>query len=328
MEVLGFFEISVVLFVVLHILRIYFADCDAILHFYERFAKPPERRLRGKVIWITGASSGIGEHLAYKLTELGCKLVLSARRKDELDRVKNQCLSLAQKLFPLTFEEDFLVLPLDITNFSTHEDSVAKALHRFGKIDFLVNNAGILQMGLSMDCDFDVVFPVLNTNVLGTISLTKAVLPHMVQNRNGQIVVISSASGKSAPVPYVAAYAASKHALQGYFNTLRMEVYDKNVGVTMICLGLTYSNLFRNAYRENLETRRDLVLPPTTMKPERCAHLIVIAMANCLDEVWIAKPSRLLELYLAQYLPLVRDWWIQRDNRNRNANLTAASRTN
>ena len=93
MEVLGFFEISVVLFVVLHILRIYFADCDAILHFYERFAKPPERRLRGKVIWITDASSGIGEHLAYKLTELGCKLVLSARRKDELDRVKNQCLS-------------------------------------------------------------------------------------------------------------------------------------------------------------------------------------------------------------------------------------------
>ena len=65
------------------------------------------------------------------------------------------------------------------------------------QIDFLVNNAGILQMGLSMDCDFDVVFPVLNTNVLGTISLTKAVLPHMVRNRNGQIVVISSASGKS-----------------------------------------------------------------------------------------------------------------------------------
>ena len=65
------------------------------------------------------------------------------------------------------------------------------------QIDFLVNNAGILQMDLSMDCDFDVVFPVLNTNVLGTISLTKAVLPHMVQNRNGQIVVISSASGKS-----------------------------------------------------------------------------------------------------------------------------------
>ena len=65
------------------------------------------------------------------------------------------------------------------------------------QIDFLVNNAGILQMGLLMDCDFDVVFPVLNTNVLGTISLTKAVLPHMVRNRNGQIVVISSASGKS-----------------------------------------------------------------------------------------------------------------------------------
>lgn len=90
-----------------------------------------------------------------------------------------------------------------------------------------------------------------------------------------------------------------------------MEVYDKNVGVTMVCPGVTYTNLFRNSYRENLKTHRDLVLPPTTMKTERCAHLIVIAMVNCLNEVWIADPARLVELYLAQYLPLVRDWWVQ-----------------
>ena len=98
---IGFLEICVFLFVFfLHILRIYFTDCDAVLHFYERFAKPPDKRLRGKVIWITGASSGIGEHLAYKLTEFGCKLVLSVRRKDELDRVKNQCMSkFCSKLF-------------------------------------------------------------------------------------------------------------------------------------------------------------------------------------------------------------------------------------
>ena len=92
-KMIGFLEICVFLFVVLHILRIYFADCDAVLHFYERFAKPPDKRLRSKVIWITGASSGIGKHLAYKLTEFGCKLVLSVRRKDELDRVKSQCMS-------------------------------------------------------------------------------------------------------------------------------------------------------------------------------------------------------------------------------------------
>ena len=90
---LGFLEICLCLFVVLFILRIYFSDCDAVLHFYEKFAKKPDKRLRGKVVWITGASSGIGEHLAYRLTEFGCKLVLSARRKDELDRVKIHCLS-------------------------------------------------------------------------------------------------------------------------------------------------------------------------------------------------------------------------------------------
>ena len=83
---------SLPLFLLIFIARIYFSDCDTVLHFYTTFAKKPEPRLRGKVVWITGASSGIGEHLAYRLAQCGCKLVLSARRRDELERVKNQCL--------------------------------------------------------------------------------------------------------------------------------------------------------------------------------------------------------------------------------------------
>ena len=83
---------SLPLFLLIFIARIYFSDCDTVLHFYATFAKKPEPRLRGKVVWITGASSGIGEHLAYRLAQCGCKLVLSARRRDELERVKNQCL--------------------------------------------------------------------------------------------------------------------------------------------------------------------------------------------------------------------------------------------
>ena len=95
----GLVEVCVV-FLLLFVTRIYFSDCDAVLHFYERFAKKPTERLRGKIIWITGASSGIGEHLAYKLAQFGCKLVLSARRKDELERVKTQCLSKCQVGYP------------------------------------------------------------------------------------------------------------------------------------------------------------------------------------------------------------------------------------
>ena len=88
----GILEICFLLFLLLFLARIRFSDCDAILHFYEKFAIKPEPRIRGKVVWITGASSRIGEYLAYKLTQCGCKLVLSARRKDELERVKTRCL--------------------------------------------------------------------------------------------------------------------------------------------------------------------------------------------------------------------------------------------
>ncbi|XP_078349922.1 dehydrogenase/reductase SDR family member 7-like isoform X2 [Oculina patagonica] len=309
----GFLEIFF-FFLLFYIVRIYFSDCDAVLHLYEKFAKKPDKRLRGKIVWITGASSGIGEHLAYRLAEFGCKLVLSARRKDELDRVKEQCLSLASKIFPLTFEEDFLVLPLDVTDFSSHKGCVDAVLKQFGKIDFLVNNAGILQLGCVVDSDLDVDLFVMNINVLGTISLTKAVLPCMVERKNGQIVVLSSVSGKFGS-PNTAAYTASKHALQGYFNTLRMEVHDKDVGFTMVCPGLVHSNILKNAFRENLQTRRDQGFPPTTIKTERCVHLITVAMVNQLSEVWIAIPRRLVDLYLTQYMPLIGNWWVQRKNR-------------
>jgi len=155
----------------------------------------------------------------------------------------------------------------------------------------------------------------MNINVLGTISLTKAVLPHMVRNKTGQIVVISSASGKCAAGRNMAAYAASKYALQGYFKTLRMEVYRDNIGITLICPGLVYSNMRKNTFRENLQTYRDSTFPPTTIKTERCVNLITIAMVNCLDEVWIAIPYRMFDLYLDQYLPYVRNWWVHWRNR-------------
>lgn len=241
--------------------------------------------------------------------------MLSARRRDELERVKTQCLNLASKIFPLAFEEDFLVLPLDVSNFSIHKDCTDTVIKQFGQVDFLVNNAGIAQLGLSVETSVEVDQSIMKINVLGTISLTKAVLPHMVRKKAGQIVVLSSASGKCAPGPNLAAYTASKFALQGYFNTLRCEVYSHNVGITLVCPGLVYSNILKNAYRENLQTHRDGVFPPTTIKTERCVNLITIAMVNCLDEVWIAIPKRLVELYLTQYLPFLANWWIQRKNR-------------
>ncbi|XP_068683057.1 dehydrogenase/reductase SDR family member 7-like [Montipora foliosa] len=307
----GILEICFLLFLFLFVARIRFSDCDALLHFYEKFAIKPEPRIRGKVVWITGASSGIGEYLAYKLTQCGCKLVLSARRKDELERVKARCLELASRIFPLPFEENYLVLPLDVADFSSHRDCAENVIQHFGQIDFLVNNAGVAQFGSAITTNLDVVQYVMDVNVLGTISLTKAVLPHMVHKKTGQIVVISSASGKNG-LPKIGAYGASKHALQGYFHTLGMELNSYNIGVTLVCPGWVYSEIRKNVVRENLQTHSmDPHFPPTTMKTERCADLITIAMVNGLKEVWLCRPPRLFDLYVVQYLPAFMNWWLK-----------------
>lgn len=312
-KMLGVLEICFFLFLVLFVARIHFSDCDAVLHFYAKFAIKPEPRIRDKIVWITGASSGIGEYLAYRLTKCGCKLVLSARREDELDRVKSKCLEIASGIFPLPFEENYLVLPLDVRDFSSHRACAEKVIQHFGQIDFLVNNAGVAQLGSPIGTSHDVDQYVVDVNVLGTISLTKAVLPYMVDEKAGQIVVITSASGKVSAKPNLAVYSASKHALQGYFHSLRMELHIHDVGVSLVCPGSVYSDIRKSALCENLQTPKlASPFPPRTMKTERCVDLITIAMVNRLDEVWICLPPRLFDLYIAQYIPFFRDWWLKR----------------
>jgi len=285
-------------------------DCNPRLWFCEKFGAKPDDRLRGKVVWITGASSGIGEYLAYELAKCGCKLTLSARRKEELDRVKEGCIAQVKERFPSADAEScFLVLPFDVTDFESHKALTQTVLQHFQKIDILVNNAGMLQIGLAEHTKLSVDQRVMNVNFLGVVSLTKAVLPHFLEKEEGHITVISSPGGKLASAT-MALYCSSKFAIQGYFEGLRAELWSKNIKVTLVCPGPVKSQVVQNALAgdvNNLFLDKDSPdrTPLTTltkfreMPTERCAQLIAVGLANELHEIITACQDFLIFFYLA-----------------------------
>jgi short-subunit dehydrogenase len=198
-------------------------------------------RIKGKVVWITGASSGIGESLAYEMAKQGAKLILSARRKDELLRVKGNCIESAQP--------DVRTLALDLSKPEMLKLSTEAALQIFGHIDILINNGGISQRSFAKDTSVDVDRRLMEVNYFGSVALTKYLIPHFLQRRSGHFVAVSSVTGKFG-TPYRSGYTASKHALHGFFDSLRAELWKevKNaIPVTIICPGFVNTPLTLSA---------------------------------------------------------------------------------
>ncbi|KAM5129897.1 dehydrogenase/reductase SDR family member 7 [Mantella aurantiaca] len=292
-------------YLLIQIIRFIKADADLTLLWAERFGHSPESKFRGSVVWVTGASSGIGEELCYQLAKLGAQLVLSARREAELLRVKKKCIEIGG-----LEDKDVLVVPLDLTSISAHKPATDKVLEHFGRIDILVNNSGRSQRSLCMDTDLDVFRGLMEVNFFGTISLTKHVLPSMIERKKGKIVTISSVTGFMG-VPLSTGYAASKHAIQGFFNSLRIELgCYPGITVSNICPGPVQSSIVENAFTEH----SDKALGPTAdqtykMPAKRCARLILVTAANDLNECWIADHPYLMICYFWQYAPTWA-WWI------------------
>lgn len=189
-----------------------------------------------KVVWITGASSGIGKSLAIALSKENCKLILSARRKAELEKVKALCNN----------PENVSVLTLDLAETNTLASIANEAISIFGKIDVLINNGGISQRSPIIETTIEVDRKLMEVDYLGTVALSKALLPHFVANQSGYYVVVSSLMGKFSS-PLRSAYCGAKHALHGFFDALRLEHEKDNVKVTMICPGFVNTNVARNA---------------------------------------------------------------------------------
>jgi short-subunit dehydrogenase len=250
------------------------------------------KRFKDQVVWITGASSGIGEAFAYAFRREGAKLILSSRHAAALERVRDNC----------TGDRDtVMVLPLDLADLDNLPGKAEQALAPFGRVDILVNNGGIGQRSLALETSLVVDKALIFTNYLGQVALTKAVLPEMIKRKSGHIVVVSSVTGKMG-VPNRSAYAASKHALHGFFESLRAEIWQYRVKVTIACPGFVRTNFRMNAMRADGTTYGQGPEPhPKAMSAEVCAELIIDAVAGGKEEVYIGRES--LAIYAQRFFP-------------------------
>ncbi len=248
---------------------------------------------KNKVVWITGASSGIGEALGVAFAGHGARLVLSARREPELQRVKKK-LALP--------EADCLVLPLDLECPAAFPDHVKVVLAHFGRLDIVVHNGGISQRSWVKDTPLALDQRIMAINYFGPVALTKAVLPYFLAQQAGHLVVISSLAGKFG-TPLRSAYAASKHALHGFFDSLRAETWRENIQVTLICPGYIRTAISVNAVTETGEkyNRMD-ENQQKGMAPEKCAAKIITAIANGRPEILIGGKET-LAVYLKRFFP-------------------------
>lgn len=248
---------------------------------------------KNKTIWVTGASSGIGEALTYELSKQGANLILSARNLEALNAVKNQCIE----------PKKVIVLPLDLSDLPSLKKKTNLAIKAFGQIDVMVNNGGISQRSLAKDTIIDVDKKIMDVNYLGTIALTKAVLPHFLERNSGHFVVTTSIVGKIG-TPLRTSYAASKHALHGFFDSLRAEVYQNNIDVTLVCPGFVATNISKNALTGDGSAQQKMDKATANgIQPNRFAKLMVKAMAKKKPEVYIAGAKEKLGVFSKRYFP-------------------------
>ena len=246
-----------------------------------------------KVVWITGASSGIGKALAIELSNNNAKLILSSRKKDDLELVKNECKN----------SENIAVIPLDLEDYNNLKPMVDKAISSFGKIDVLVNNGGISQRSLVKDTLISVDKRIMDVNYIGTIALTKLLLPHFIENQAGHFVTTTSIVGKIG-TPLRSSYAASKHALHGFFDSLRAENHENNITVTLVCPGFVNTNVSINALTGDGAPQQKMDnATQNGIDTTHFAKLMAKAIRNKKEEVYIAGAKEKLGIFAKRFFP-------------------------
>lgn len=255
-----------------------------------------------KIIWITGASSGIGKALALELSNQNAKLILSSRKMEDLTLVKAACKN----------PDNVKIITLDLEDYTSLQPKADEAIAAFGKVDILVNNGGISQRSLVKDTAILVDKRIMDINYLGTVALTKALLPHFIKNKSGQFVVTTSIVGKIG-TPLRSSYAASKHALHGFFDSLRAEIHQENIAVTLVCPGFINTNISKNALTGNGTPQQKMdTATANGIQPERFAKLMLKAIEQRKEEVYISGAKEKLGVYVKRLFPKIFSKMIQK----------------
>lgn len=257
-----------------------------------------------KVIWITGASSGIGEALTkYLIQHTSARLVLSARSADKLHTLANTCSN----------PHRILILPFDLSENFDASCLAKKIIQHFKKIDILINNAGISQRAKALEISEEVERKLFEINYFSYIKLSKAVLPYMIQQKQGHIVVMSSIAGKFG-FYLRSTYSAAKHALHGYFESLRLEYEKEGVVVTIVCPGKIKTMISINAIGKNGKKHHQMdESHQHAMLPEQAAIKILKAIAHQKNEVYVGG-KELLMVYFKRYCPFLFNWLIRKQS--------------
>lgn len=246
-----------------------------------------------RIVWITGASSGIGEALAHAFHRAGARLILSARREDELKRVQAACGG----------EPHTRILPLDMGRSDELSEKAHVALGMFNGIDILVLNAGISQRSLARNTEESVYRRLMEVNFFGPEALTRAVLPSMLEKKSGHIVVISSIAGKFG-VPLRTGYSATKFALHGFYEALRAEEARNGINITLVCPGYVHTGISVSALKGDgsQHAKMDPELEQG-MPAEECARQILRGVARKKQEIVVAAARERTLVLLKRFFP-------------------------
>ena len=249
--------------------------------------------IKNKTIWITGASSGIGEACAYLYARQGVNLVLTATRVERLAEVRDECVRLGAQC---------ITLPYDLSDLTKIDELTDNAIAAFGKIDIAFLNAGISQRSKILETDSKVDEKIMNVNFFAPIKITKRLLPEMIKQGGGTIAVTTSISGKFG-FPLRSAYASSKFALYGFFETLHAEYYDRNIRVVMVCPGRVKTNISYNALEADGSKHGQMDDGQNSgITSEKAAKKIVKAIEKQKPEVFVGG-KELLMVHIKRFFP-------------------------
>ncbi len=246
---------------------------------------------QNKIVWVTGASSGIGEAVAKAFNANGATVIISSRRREELERVKATCAD----------SDKVHVFPLDLADGDSIMEVSNDVLSKF-QIDILFNNGGISQRSLVAETSIDNDRKIFEVNYFGHVQITKAVLPQMLARKSGHIVIISSLTGKWG-FYLRSAYAASKHALHGFFDSLRLEVEDSGLRVTLITPGFISTEISKHALDKSGNPSGEMDNNQAQgISAEDCAKQILKGISSGKEEFGVGG-KELRALFLHRYFP-------------------------